>query len=91
LPADDASHYKSGMTVPSATILVVEDDPGIRMLVADLLRGEGFNVETAEDATEMNGVMSRLRPDLLILDVMLPGKTACRSAAGSGRRTGSRS
>ncbi len=68
------SHYKSGMTVPSATILVVEDDPGIRMLVADLLRGEGFDVETAEDATEMNGVMSRLRPDLMILDVMLPGE-----------------
>lgn len=64
----------SGMTVALATILIVEDDPGIRQLVADFLRAEGFAVETAEDATEMNCVMSRMRPDLLILDVMLPGE-----------------
>ncbi|WP_119269681.1 response regulator [Taklimakanibacter deserti] len=61
------------MTRP-ATILIVEDDSDIRRLVSELLRKEGFGVETAEDASGMDAVFSRLRPDLVILDLMLPGE-----------------
>ncbi|HEY4365736.1 MAG TPA: response regulator transcription factor [Steroidobacteraceae bacterium] len=57
-----------------ATILIVEDDPEIRALVGDLMRREGFGVEVAEDAAGMDAVLLRTRPDLVILDLMLPGE-----------------
>jgi DNA-binding response OmpR family regulator len=57
-----------------ATILIVEDDPEIRQLVAELMRREGFEVQEAEDAVAMDAVLLRLRPDLVILDLMLPGE-----------------
>ena len=58
----------------ASTVLIVEDDPGISGLVCDLLRREGFAVEAAEDGSTMDRVLARLRPDLLILDLMLPGE-----------------
>src|SRR5262249_36734335 len=57
-----------------ATILIVEDDPEIRRLVGDLLLQEAYAVEAVEDAKAMDNVLRRLRPDLLILDLMLPGE-----------------
>lgn len=62
------------MTEPRSTILLVDDDPEIRRLVADLLRREGFEAELAESASEMDDALSRVRPDLVILDLMLPGE-----------------
>src|SRR5258708_7896147 len=56
------------------TILIVEDDLDIRRLVADLLRREGFGVEEADGAAAMDEVLARMRPDLVILDLMLPGE-----------------
>jgi len=58
----------------AATILIVEDDPDIRRLVGDLLGREGFAVEPAEDAAAMDAALARTRPDLIILDLMLPGE-----------------
>lgn len=57
-----------------ATILIVEDDPDIRGLVCKLLSEEAYQVEEAEDATSMESVMARVRPDLIVLDLMLPGE-----------------
>lgn len=57
-----------------ATILIVEDDSDIRRLVADLMRREGFCVEEAADGAGMDAVLARTRPDLIILDLMLPGE-----------------
>jgi two-component system OmpR family response regulator len=62
------------MNAPMSSILVVEDDPDIRRLVADLLRNEGFAVEEAEGAVAMDAALARMRPDLMILDLMLPGE-----------------
>ncbi|TMV55102.1 response regulator transcription factor, partial [Thioclava sp. BHET1] len=58
----------------AATLLIVEDDPEIRALVTTLLQGEGFHVEAAGDAVAAEAVLARVQPDLLILDVMLPGE-----------------
>jgi two-component system OmpR family response regulator len=58
----------------SPLILVVEDDPDIRQLVADLLRRHGLDVETAQDAAAMDAVLRRAPPRLLVLDLMLPGE-----------------
>jgi two-component system OmpR family response regulator len=62
------------MTTQAATILIVEDDPEISRLVADFMRREGFEVVCAGDGTAMNAALQRLRPDIIILDLMLPGE-----------------
>ena len=55
-------------------ILIVEDDPEISRLVADFMRQEGFEVSCADNGKAMDAVLQRLRPDLVILDLMLPGE-----------------
>lgn len=57
----------------SARILFVEDEPGILLVVADLLRTEGHTVETARDGNSGLRLALEGRFDLLLLDVMLPG------------------
>ncbi len=54
-------------------ILFVEDEPGVLLVVGDLLRAEGHVVETASDGTEGLRRATSEPFDLLILDVMLPG------------------
>ena len=72
------------------TILLVEDEPGIRMAVKDELEFEGFQVRLAEDG--LAGLESILRdpPDLAVLDLMLPGKNGfeiCREIRQRGITT----
>ena len=55
-----------------ARILVVEDDASIREITALGLRGAGFEVDTAADGAEGLERWRRERPDLVLLDVMLP-------------------
>ena len=62
------------MSAPATTLLIVEDDAEIRGLVVEMMRQEGYTVEEAEDAPGMDAVLSRCRPDLMILDLMLPGE-----------------
>lgn len=57
----------------SARILIVEDDPGIRLVIADLLRAEKYLVETATEGSAGMSLATSRKFDLLILDVMLPG------------------
>lgn len=62
------------MMTQAATILMVEDDPEISRLVADFMRREGFEVACVGDGKAMDAMLQRLRPDLVILDLMLPGE-----------------
>ncbi|MFV0624860.1 response regulator [Sphingomonas sp. ac-8] len=55
------------------TILVVEDDPQLRTLIARALQGNGFVVRTASGAAEMWGFLDADIVDLVVLDIMLPG------------------
>jgi two-component system, OmpR family, response regulator len=69
------------------SILFVEDDRDIRMLLADFLMREGFAVEVAEDGAAVDRVLARTRPDLVILDLMLPGEdglSICRRLRARG-------
>jgi two-component system OmpR family response regulator len=69
------------------SILFVEDDRDIRMLLADFLAREGFAVEVAEDGAAVDRVLARTRPDLVILDLMLPGEdglSICRRLRARG-------
>ncbi|RYY46409.1 MAG: response regulator [Sphingomonadales bacterium] len=68
----------------SATLLVVDDDRDIRMLLANSLGTRGYRVETASNAREMDQILARMPVDLVILDVMMPGEdglSACRRIA----------
>lgn len=55
------------------TVLVVEDEVAILDLIAMYLRADGFNVITAQDGLSALKQARTARPDLVILDVMLPG------------------
>lgn len=54
-------------------ILIVDDDPHISDMVSEALRGEGYVVSKAYSGTEAVMILSRNRPDLILLDLMLPG------------------
>lgn len=58
----------------SARILLVEDAPDVQMIVNDLLHGQGHGVVVSSDGNEALRVAQEQRFDLIILDVMLPGK-----------------
>jgi CheY-like chemotaxis protein len=55
-----------------ARILVVDDDPGIRMICGEVLEGAGYVVREAETGPKALEEARRWRPDLILLDVMLP-------------------
>jgi two-component system phosphate regulon response regulator OmpR len=64
------------MTMTEDThILVVEDDARLRDRLARFLTGEGFRVTAAPDAAEARARMRGISPDLLVLDVMMPGES----------------
>lgn len=54
-------------------VLVVEDDAMIRQLYQMTLADNGFNVEVADSASEMYVTLDHFHPDVVFLDVMLPG------------------
>jgi two-component system alkaline phosphatase synthesis response regulator PhoP len=74
----------------SKTILVVEDEPGIRLSIKDELESEGFTVHEAENGEEGLEMVQRISPDLIILDIMMPvlsGTEVCKSLRMSGDTT----
>jgi DNA-binding response OmpR family regulator len=54
-------------------VLVIEDDPTLRLGLTKTLRSEGFRVEVAKTGPEGIDMARAARPDLVLLDVMLPG------------------
>jgi len=75
---------------PEARILVVDDEPNILELLAASLRFAGFEVQTAADGRAALDTARRFGPDLLVLDVMMPGLDGfgvLRSLRGAGSRT----
>jgi DNA-binding response OmpR family regulator len=55
-------------------ILLVDDDPGLLVLLADQLRNDGFEVQTARDGEEALRRLAGGWPDLLLIDMMMPRK-----------------
>ncbi|MGH7191510.1 MAG: response regulator transcription factor [Acetobacteraceae bacterium] len=67
---------------PTAHVLAVEDDAGMRRLIARILQEHGFRVTGVRNGPEMWEALERLPIDLVLLDIMLPGPTGmdlCRS------------
>jgi two-component system, NtrC family, nitrogen regulation response regulator NtrX len=59
--------------MPAARILVVDDEPDIRDLVRDILEDEGYRVATAEHAAAAREALRRETPELILLDIWMPG------------------
>jgi two-component system alkaline phosphatase synthesis response regulator PhoP len=72
----------------SSRILLVEDEPGLVLTVTDLLTAEGFEVQSATDGPSGLARALAEKFDLIVLDVMLPGKNGfevCRELRQQGR------
>ena len=66
-------------------ILVVDDDPAMRLVLREILEQDGHAVEEAEDGEAALWMCERNRPDVVLLDVKMPVWTGSRSALGSER------
>lgn len=66
---------------PRGRVLVADDDPDIRRLVATYLELEGFEVEEAADGVEAVDKTLENLPDLVILDIMMPNKSGTEALA----------
>lgn len=55
------------------TILIVEDDPSQCLLYANEIRSAGYNVVTAQDGREALDLVEKAKPDLVVMDVSMPG------------------
>jgi diguanylate cyclase len=55
------------------TVLVVDDEPVLRTIVREILHEEGYTVIEAADGRVMLEIMAQERPDLVLMDVMMPG------------------
>ncbi len=76
--------------MPDETILVVEDDPTMQRVIKDNLQFKGYAVRTASDGEEGLNAALELRPDLILLDIMLPkinGYEVCRIIREEGLDT----
>jgi DNA-binding response OmpR family regulator len=58
----------------SARLLIVDDDPGVRAMLTEYLTGHRYEVCAAEDGTAMRAEIERELPDLILLDIRMPGE-----------------
>jgi CheY-like chemotaxis protein len=61
-----------GADLPPVDVLVVDDDDDARETLADLIRKAGYSVVTARDGREALDSLGRVRPKLILLDVVMP-------------------
>jgi DNA-binding response OmpR family regulator len=59
-------------------VLLIEDEPNIIEAISFILRQDGWKVSTHSDGTKAVAEIARVAPDLVILDVMLPGAAALK-------------
>lgn len=74
-PKAEKEAFEIGKPRDSAHVLVVDDDGGLRDLLARYLRENGYRVSTAGSAAEALAALGGLVFDLIVLDVMMPGES----------------
>lgn len=73
MPADQTSDPGRDALLNDRRVLVVEDDPTVREVTCDYLRGAGFIVDEVSDGIAALRRAAETPPDLIVLDRMLPG------------------
>lgn len=77
----NVSTQKLGKDYFMSTVMVVDDSVTLREMIADLLKGRGLNVTVASDGVEALEQIKTNRPDLVVLDIVMPrmnGYEVCR-------------
>lgn len=76
LPTDTRAtyndHHSNAKLMASSSILVVDDEPGIRELLCLMLESEGYNVTAAQDGLEASKLMAAKPVDIVITDLLMP-------------------
>lgn len=70
----------------SHLILVVDDDDPVRVMLARLLRTQGYSVLLAAHAQAARDILDRQRPDLVISDIVMPGESGIELRRAIARR-----
>ena len=72
--ADNQAVLETGMKTDTSkgTIVIADDEPHLRLVLERLLREEGYTVHSATDGVEALSLARSVRPDLLVLDIMMP-------------------
>lgn len=60
--------------MPIKSILVVDDSPTDRKYLSDMLASSGYSVSTAESAEDALSKVRQMKPDLVLMDVVMPGQ-----------------
>jgi DNA-binding response OmpR family regulator len=77
--------------MPEASIVVVDDEPGLRGMIEDYLTMQGYSVQPAENGAALDRLLASKTPDLILLDVNLPGEdgfSIVRRLRNAGERMG---
>ncbi|HSL29048.1 MAG TPA: response regulator [Anaerolineales bacterium] len=56
-----------------STVLIIDDEPTARETVVSMLEGEGYDIQLAKDGIEALQMLEQIQPDVILLDIMLPG------------------
>jgi two-component system phosphate regulon response regulator PhoB len=74
MSSDHDTQIADGFGVARSLVFVVEDEEDIARLISHTLRSAGFEVQSFRDGASVIGEALRLKPNLFLLDVMLPGR-----------------
>ena len=70
---DDGSRIPSTQRIMKPTVLIVDDEAGVRSALSGVLRDEGYDVETVESGEACLDRVGRAPYDVIVLDIWLPG------------------
>lgn len=76
------------MSEKKPLIYVVDDDAGIRDSLAEYLAGQGFEVASADGGEALDALLEKARPELVVLDLMMPGEDGLSIARRLKGQTG---
>jgi two-component system, chemotaxis family, CheB/CheR fusion protein len=73
-PASDTSNARAALRLVDIRVLIVDDDPGTRDAVAEMLKGTGAEVRVVESAAEGLVAVEAFRPSVVLCDIAMPGE-----------------